>query len=156
MLEVRHSGWSEPGALDFLEQLNLGLCNIDQPLFKRSVAPSALATTNVGYIRLHGRNYQSWFRENKYVGERYDYLYSLDELAPWLDRIKTVQQTTRDTYVVANNHYLGKAVVNSFEILSVLRGVHLPIPPELLERYPELREFAAKASRPEQLSFETD
>ena len=113
VLEVRHASWAEPGVLDWLAQLSLGLCNIDQPLFKRSITPSALATSAVGYIRLHGRNYGSWFRENKFVGERYDYLYSLPELEPWLDRIKTVERAAEDTYVVTNNHYLGKGVVNA-------------------------------------------
>ncbi len=144
VLEVRHGSWSEPGVLDMLEQLNLGLCNIDQPLFRKSVAPSAIATSPLGYVRLHGRNYDSWWREQKYYGERYDYLYSVAELAPWLDRIKTVEHLAKDTYVVANNHYLGKAVVNAFEISSILKDEVLPMPPELVERYPALEPFAKK------------
>ena len=144
VLEVRHGSWSEPGVLDMLEQLNLGLCNIDQPLFRKSVTPSAITTSPLGYVRLHGRNYDSWWREQKYYGERYDYLYSVSELAPWLDRIKTVEHSAKDTYVVTNNHYIGKAVVNAFEISSILKDEVLPMPPELVERYPELEPFARK------------
>jgi uncharacterized protein YecE (DUF72 family) len=44
VLEVRHASWSDPGTLDMLEQLDVGLCNIDQPLFKRSIKPAAVAT----------------------------------------------------------------------------------------------------------------
>jgi len=153
VLEVRHSSWSEPGMLDALEQLDIGLCNIDQPLFKRSIKPSAVTTSAVGYIRLHGRNYQSWFTENKFPGERYDYLYSFDELDPWLDRVKTVETAARDTYVVTNNHYLGKAVVNALEISSILKGEPVEAPATLVERYPELRQFAAGAEPPSQLSL---
>jgi uncharacterized protein YecE (DUF72 family) len=156
VLEVRHASWAEPGVLDWLAQLSLGLCNIDQPLFKRSITPSALTTSGIGYVRLHGRNYQSWFRENKFVGERYDYLYSVDELDPWLDRIKTVERTAQDTYVVTNNHYLGKAIVNAFEILAILKDQPVPVPESLLERYPELRDFSAARDGPEQLSFPAD
>ena len=58
VLEVRHGSWSKPGTLDMLEQLGIGLCNIDQPLFKRSVKSSGLATSTIGYVRLHGRNYK--------------------------------------------------------------------------------------------------
>ena len=141
VLEVRHGSWSEPGTLDTLEQLNLGLCNIDQPLFKRSIKPSALTTSAVGYIRLHGRNYQSWFTENKHVGERYDYLYSVEELEPWLDRIKTVEHAAQDTYVVTNNHYLGKAVVNALEISSILKDEPVSAPEGLVKQYPEIRSF---------------
>ncbi len=155
VLEVRHASWSEPGMLDMLQQLDLGLCNIDQPLFKRSVKPSAVATSSIGYVRLHGRNYQSWFTENKHVGERYDYLYSVNELDPWLDRIKMVEHETKDTYVVTNNHYLGKAVVNALEISSILKAGPVPAPLSLLERYPELRDFALTETRPQQLSLES-
>jgi uncharacterized protein YecE (DUF72 family) len=154
VLEVRHASWSEPGTLDTLQQLDLGLCNIDQPLFKRSVKPSALATSAIGYVRLHGRNYQSWFTQNKHVGERYDYLYPVRELEPWLDRVKTIEHETQDTYVVTNNHYLGKAAVNAIEISSILKGEPVAAPPSLIERYPDLKDFA----RPEdsrQLSLDS-
>lgn len=153
VLEVRHASWSEPGVLDFLEQLDLGLCNIDQPLFRRSIQPAAVTTSGIGYVRLHGRNYQSWFTENKHVGERYDYLYSIRELEPWLDRIKTVEQAAPDTYVVANNHYLGKAVVNAIEISSILKGEPASAPAALLDKYPALKEFAAPEGEGKQLTL---
>ena len=156
VLEVRHVSWAEPGMLDWLAQLGLGLCNIDQPLFKRSITPSALTTSALGYIRLHGRNYQSWFRENKFAGERYDYLYSLPELGPWLDRIKTVERAAEDTYVVTNNHYLGKAVVNALEMIAILGDKPVTVPESLLERYPELRDYAIQSDGPRQLSLPTD
>ena len=156
VLEVRHVSWAEPGMLDWLAQLSLGLCNIDQPLFKRSITPSALTTSAVGYVRLHGRNYQSWFRENKFAGERYDYLYSLPELGPWLDRIKTVERAAEDTYVVTNNHYLGKAVVNALEMIAILGDKPVTVPESLLERYPELRDYAMQSDGPHQLSLPTD
>jgi uncharacterized protein YecE (DUF72 family) len=151
VLEVRHASWSEPGTLDMLEQLDMGLCNIDQPLFKTSIKPSAVATSSIGYVRLHGRNYQSWFTENRHVGERYDYLYSIAELDPWLDRVKAVEHATKDIYVVTNNHFLGKAVVNALEISSILRGQPVPVPPSILAHYPELQEFAANEKEPDQL-----
>jgi uncharacterized protein YecE (DUF72 family) len=156
VLEVRHASWSEPGTLDFLEQLDVGLCNIDQPLFKKSVQPSGLATSAIGYVRLHGRNYKSWFTENRHVGERYDYLYAINELEPWLDRIKAVEHVTKDMYVVTNNHYLGKAVVNGLEIASILEGETISAPAWLVEQYPELREFTNSEAEPAQLTFPPD
>jgi uncharacterized protein YecE (DUF72 family) len=144
VLEVRHASWSEPGMLDFLADLEVGLCNIDQPLFKKSVKPAALATSPVGYVRLHGRNYKAWFTENKHVGERYDYLYSPEELDPWIDRIQAVAHSTEDTYVVTNNHYVGKAVVNAVEISSILKGGPVDAPPTLVEHYPALLPFVAE------------
>jgi uncharacterized protein YecE (DUF72 family) len=156
VLEVRHRSWTEPGLLDFLESLGVGLCNIDQPIFKESIRPSAIATSPVGYIRLHGRRYDSWFTENEYVGQRYDYQYSPEELAPWVDRVKALEQAAEDTYVVTNNHYLGKAVVNAIEIASLLKEKPVAAPAVLLNRYPELQGFAEKdqeGTEPEQMSL---
>ncbi len=144
VLEVRHGSWADPGVLDLLEELAVGLCNIDQPLFRKSIAPSALTTSPLGYVRLHGRNYDSWWREQKYYGERYDYLYSVAELASWIDRVKAIEHSAKDTYIVTNNHYIGKAVVNALEISSILKDEPLAMPPELVERYPELEPFAKK------------
>jgi len=157
VLEVRHASWSEPGVVSLLEELDLGLCNIDQPLFKRSIQPTGLVTSPVGYVRLHGRNYQAWFTESRYQGERYDYLYSPEELAPWVDRIQAVEQTARETYVVTNNHYLGKAIVNAFEMSSILTGEPVTAPEELLARYPELEAYTAERRLPpRQLSFDAE
>ena len=155
ILEVRHASWSEPGMLDTLQQLDIGLCNIDQPLFKRSVLPGSVTTSAVGYIRLHGRNYQAWFTENKHAGERYDYLYSPEELDPWIDRIKAVEHAASDTYIVTNNHYIGKAVVNALEIGSILKGEPVAAPPDLVSRYPQLAPFIRESGngdhRPQQI-----
>ena len=111
-IEVRHGSWIEPSVLDELAELGVGLCNIDQPLFARSVKPTALTISHIGYVRLHGRNYRQWFSKTADVRERYDYLYTPEEMEPWVDRVKTIVYHAEETYVVANNHNLGKAVVD--------------------------------------------
>jgi uncharacterized protein YecE (DUF72 family) len=141
VLEVRHSSWMEEGVLELLAELDVAICNIDQPLFKRSVRPSSLVTAAIGYVRLHGRNYKSWFSKTADVRERYDHLYSVDELEPWVARSKEIAEKADDTYVITNNHYLGKAVVNAVEISTILHGKPQPAPEELVKHYPELREF---------------
>ncbi len=141
MLEVRHASWNDVGVLDWLAGLEMGLCNIDQPVFHRSIKPGAEATSAIGYVRLHGRNYKNWFAENAQPHERYDYLYTVDELEPWVDRIKKVAAKVKDTYAVTNNHYIGKATVNALEIASILRGEPVQAPQTLIEKYPELDGF---------------
>ncbi len=54
-LEVRHSSWNRPEVLEMLAELNVGFCNIDQPVIGRSIGPSEHSTSPVGYVRLHGR-----------------------------------------------------------------------------------------------------
>lgn len=141
VLEVRHSSWIDDDWLDALAELNVGFCNIDQPRFHRSVKPSAFSTSRIGYIRLHGRNYRQWFSATADVRERYDHLYAMDELEPWADRVRIVAADTEETYVVTNNHNLGKAVVNAFELTALLDRPIDP-PAQLVAAYPELGRFS--------------
>jgi uncharacterized protein YecE (DUF72 family) len=137
VVEVRHASWMEDEVLDTLADFGVGLANIDQPLFKRSVKPSAHTTSGVGYVRLHGRNYKEWFSKTADVRARYDYLYSVNELQPWADRVKVISQDAPEVFAVANNHNFGKAAVNALEIKALL-GYKVEVPPTLLEHYPEL------------------
>ena len=87
--------------------------------------------------------------ENRQTGDRYNYLYSLDELEPWVERAKVVAKRTKDTYVVTNNHFLGKAVVNAFEMVSLLFGRPVEVPGQLKQHYPVLEQIAAVKSAQE-------
>jgi uncharacterized protein YecE (DUF72 family) len=142
VLEVRHSSWNNASIYEWLEERGVGICNIDQPLFSRSIRPAALTTSQVGYVRLHGRNYENWFREKAVRDERYNYLYSIDELEPWIARIREVATESAETYVITNNHFRGQAVVNALEIKSTLAEQRVPAPESLFSRYPRLLESA--------------
>ncbi len=141
VLEVRHASWNQPEVLQWLAELHVGLCNIDQPLLGRAIRPGAAATTEVGYIRLHGRNYKQWFAETN-VRDRFDYLYSEKELSQWKERAEEVAAKTEATFVVANNHNLGKATVNALELMAMLQGSKVDVPSTLVQRYPELAKVA--------------
>ena len=142
VVEVRHTSWNTPGVYEELEERGVGICNIDQPVFAKSIKPAALTTSGIGYVRLHGRNYENWFRDKAPRDDRYNYLYSLDELDPWITRIKEVARQTKESYVITNNHFLGKAVVNALEIKSILNGDKVPAPEPLFQKYPNLEETA--------------
>ncbi len=142
VLEVRHTSWNNESVYEWLEERGVGICNIDQPVFARSIRPAARTTSPVGYVRLHGRNYQNWFRDKAPRDERYNYLYSLDELDPWLTRIKQVAKQTRETYVITNNHFRGQAVVNALEIKAALEEKRVPGPEPLFEHYSRLGDSA--------------
>jgi len=140
VVELRHESWNNPRLLQTLEDLNVGLCDIDQPLFADSIKPSAEVTSSIGYIRLHGRNYQNWFREEANVVERYDYLYSRDELEPWVERVREIAAKAKQTFVITNNHARGQSLVNAFEVLALLEEERVPGPAKLIESYPRLGE----------------
>ena len=138
VVEVRHASWNVPAFYQALADRGIGFVNIDQPLFARSIGPSAAATAPVGYVRLHGRNYEEWFREGAGVEARYDYLYSADELLPWADRTRQVAAATQEVYVVTNNHFQGKAVANAVMLQAMLDGAPKPAPAGVVERYREV------------------
>ena len=143
-VEVRHSTWNSPETLALLHEHGAGICNIDQPIIGRSLGPSAQVTSPVGYVRLHGRRYDTWFTDDETVPshERYNYLYSAEELEPWVARIKRVSQHTGATFVITNNHFQGKAVVNALQIMSILKNKKVKVPEPLRIHYPELEQIA--------------
>jgi len=145
VVEVRHASWNAPATFALLREHNAGFCNLDQPIIGRSIGPSEAATSPVGYIRLHGRRYDTWFTDDATVPthERYNYLYSPEELAPWASRIGKVAEKARDVFVITNNHYQGKAVVNALQLISILKRSKVKVPEPLREHYPELEEIAA-------------
>jgi uncharacterized protein YecE (DUF72 family) len=142
VLEIRHSSWNNPQIYEWLEELSVGICNVDQPLFAKSIKPADLTTSQIGYVRLHGRNYQDWFREKAPPDDRYNYLYSVDELEPWITRIKKIAAKTKESYVITNNHFRGQAVVNALEIKATLAEEKVPAPAPLFQKYPALRDSA--------------
>ncbi len=146
VVEVRHASWNTPDTFALLREHRAGFCNIDQPIIGRSLEPSESATSQVGYIRLHGRRYDTWFTDDATIPthERYNYLYSPEELAPWAGRIRKVAENARDTFVVTNNHYQGKAVVNALQLISILKRSKVKVPESLRAHYPELDAIADK------------
>ncbi|HUP48738.1 MAG TPA: DUF72 domain-containing protein [Thermoanaerobaculia bacterium] len=127
-LEVRHASFQNDEFFTFLEEHDVAFVNLDQPLFSDSVRPSDVVTGPVAYARLHGRNYEKWFAHSE-SWERYDYLYSNEELEPWVKRIESMA-TRKETYVITNNHFRGQAVVNAVELKRAL-GQEGRLPPQL-------------------------
>jgi uncharacterized protein YecE (DUF72 family) len=142
VLEVRHSSWNKPDVFEWLAGLRVGFCNIDQPVIGQSIAPSARTTAPVGYVRLHGRNYEHWFTSNEHPEERYNYLYSQAELEPWAARIRSIAQHAEVTFVITNNHFQGKAIANALQLIWLLRNQPVRVPETLREFYPELEKIA--------------
>jgi uncharacterized protein YecE (DUF72 family) len=139
VVEVRHSSWDQPDVYAWLAEHGVGFCNIDQPIIGRSLKPGEHITAPVGYVRLHGRNYNEWFRDDDGMSaHRYDYLYRADELESWANRIKHISRASEATFVVTNNHYLGKGAVNALELIHMLTKKPVDAPPTLVEHYPEL------------------
>ena len=139
VVEVRHGSWDREGFYAFLREQSMGFCNVDQPVIGNSLRPSGRVTAPVGYFRLHGRNYQNWFKEDAGRDARYDYLYSKAEVQEVARLIRTVKQDAEETYAITNNHFRGQALVNALDILEELDASPPAVPPLLAEAYPHLK-----------------
>ena len=147
-LEVRHGSWDRPDFHEFLKEYKVCYCNIDQPVFGNSIRPSAVVTNPLfSYVRLHGRNYKDWFREDAGRDDRYNYLYTTDELEDWIGRIKRLAEGSDRVFIITNNHYRGQALANALQIKNMLTGEKLQIPATMLEKYPVLKEIAKKLEK---------
>jgi len=141
VIEVRHVSWDNELMYEYLREKGVGFCNIDQPKMRSQLAPTEKATSNVGYIRLHGQNIENWFKEDAGREERYDYLYSMEELAPWVQRILAVAKEAKETYAIANNHFRGKAATNALQLKFMVSENKVDIPESLKNVYPQLSEI---------------
>jgi len=138
--EMRHSSWLTEEAVGTFLDYHIGFCNIDQPQLGRSLAPTEHVTSSVGYVRLHGRNYEQWFDSDN-RDDRYNYLYKMAELEKWKDKIRSISQRAESTYVIANNHFQAKAAVNALELRHLLDGRRVRAPSSLVSHYPQLRDM---------------
>ena len=115
VVEMRHGSFQTEDFFLFLRDHGVGFVNIDQPIFGDSVRPSAVVTSEVAYVRFHGRNYEKWFEHDE-SWERYDYLYSEKELDDWVPRIESMSSESTNVFVVTNNHFRGQAIQNAGEL----------------------------------------
>ena len=120
-IEFRHNAWlnenNKEQTLSFLKDNNLPFVCVDEPQgFKSSVPPVVAATSDIGLVRFHGRNREMWEKKGISVAERFNYLYSEDELRQWVPKIKELASMTRQLHVLFNNCHQDKAILNARQI----------------------------------------
>jgi uncharacterized protein YecE (DUF72 family) len=140
-VELRHKSWSDEREVteELLAAAGAALTQIDEPKFRDSIRQTFKANVSgLFYMRLHGRNAAHWWAHET-RDDRYDYLYSEDELKPIADAVREAGRAAKKAYVYMNNHFAAKAVANA-AILKHQLGQELPgeYPPGLVERYPAL------------------
>jgi uncharacterized protein YecE (DUF72 family) len=137
--EFRHQSWLDAEVRTVLNDHNAAFANIDQPVIGESVPLTAVITADIGYLRLHGRNYENWFNEKAGRNARYDYLYSESELEKIVENIREIENQAKATFVIFNNHFRGQAVINSFQVIAKLTQKKISVPSILMEHCPELQ-----------------
>ena len=119
VVEFRDHAWVTEDTFGLLEELGFGFCSVDEPRLKGLMPPIAKATSDIAYVRFHGRNAEKWWR-HEHAWERYDYTYSEEELESWIPRIKELDAAAPLTLVYANNHYRGQSVDTLHKLESLL------------------------------------
>lgn len=126
-IEFRHPSWLEESnadkTFDFLEERGLTYVSVDEPQFERpaTVPPVFRATTDVAYIRLHGRNKDAWFKKDVSAAERFAYKYTQDELIDISKLIRPLAKDTNQTFVMFNNCFRDYAVTNAMIMMEILK-----------------------------------
>jgi uncharacterized protein YecE (DUF72 family) len=141
-VELRHASWSDTArdTLALLDAFDAAWTQIDEPKFRDSVRQTLRANTkSCYYLRLHGRNAKQWWSHEK-SEDRYNYLYSKDELKPFAEAAKAASRDVKKAYLYTNNHFSAKSVANA-AILKHQLGQDVPgeYPEEFVDRYPDLR-----------------
>ena len=149
-VELRHRTWSDRigETLTLLNAFNAAWVQIDEPKFRFSIRQNYLPNVSgFYYMRLHGRNASQWWRHDK-SEDRYNYLYSSDELKEFTDTADAARSLVKKLYLYTNNHFSAKSVANAAMIKQQLgEPLEGEYPAAFLERYPELA-GAVKAASP--------
>ncbi len=152
-VELRHRSWSDDaeGTCALLDRHHAAWVHIDEPKFGGSIRQDLHGTTSrlvstltrsapsaaSCYIRLHGRNAAQWWGRGD---ERYDYLYSPTELAPFAEAARqAAADGQRRVLIYLNNCFAAKSAANA-ALLRHQLGEPLPgeYPREMVDRYPDL------------------
>lgn len=120
-VEFRHNSWMNNDLFNIFEQRGLIWVNIDQPVISQSIPLTEIVTNNeISYLRLHGRNYKSWFSDEG-RDARYDYSYSQKELMEIAENIRAIGKSAKRIVISGNNHYKGSAVNNLILLKKILK-----------------------------------
>lgn len=119
-VEFRNRYWQRDSVYDGLKKRNIAYVNVDEPGLSGLPLAQDIVTSEVGYVRFHGRNIDNWWTGDNV--SRYDYLYSDSELGEWVPRIEAMAAQASLVLVVFNNHSRGQAVENARRLRQMVRG----------------------------------
>lgn len=147
-VELRHRSWSDRigETLALVGAFGAAWTQIDEPKFRFSIRQNWLPNvTSFYYARLHGRNAAAWWQHGA-TEDRYNYLYSTEELAPIAETAVSAKSLVKKVYLYMNNHFAAKSVANAVAVKHLAHeAITGEFPPELVERYPFLKPLVVTA-----------
>ena len=142
LVEFRHTSWYEESVrsdvLSFLEEHGMSLVVVDAPKVEaKNVPPTLLALTSPTlYLRFHGRNADTWNVRGRSAAERFDYLYSAEELREWVGPLRELSGQAENAYVLFNNNnrspggdggWVSQAATNAQSFRQLLKEAQVPV-----------------------------
>jgi uncharacterized protein YecE (DUF72 family) len=143
LVEFRHVSWLDDEHRDetlrFLEQLGATHVIVDAPRIEgaKNLVPTVLALTSPTlYVRFHGRNADTWNKRGGSAAERFDYLYSSEELEEWVDPLRELAGQAEQAYAFFNNNAtspdgrggrMAQAAANAKELQRLLQSANVPV-----------------------------
>jgi len=143
LVEFRHSSWLDEDAredtLRFLEELGATHVIVDAPRIEgaKNLVPTVPALTSPTlYVRFHGRNASTWNKRGGGASERFDYLYSNDELREWVAPLRKLAEQAQQAYAFFNNNAtspdgrggrVAQAATNAKALRELLEAEHVPV-----------------------------
>jgi uncharacterized protein YecE (DUF72 family) len=142
LVEFRHRSWYEDDQLGetlaLLERIGASHVVVDAPKTDaKNVPPTVLAvTSSIAYVRMHGRNADTWNVRGRSAAERFDYLYSDEELREWVEPLQELAGQSKQAYVVFNNNnrspsgdggFVAQAATNAFQLRKLLAEAEVPV-----------------------------
>jgi four helix bundle protein len=153
-VELRHQSWIEDAAATTAHLAARGAtwARTDAPTKDLgghlSESASGKTTSEVFYVRLHGRNAAAWWIHEE-SEDRYDYLYAAAELEPFAREARAASAAGRRVLLYLNNHFSAKAVANA-AVLKHQLGQPVPgdYPAAMIDRYPDLEGIVTRSGLP--------
>jgi uncharacterized protein YecE (DUF72 family) len=142
LVEFRHRSWYEEDVrsdvLSFLEEHGMSLVVVDAPKVEAKNVPSTLLalTSPTLYVRMHGRNAETWNVRGRSAAERFDYLYSDEELREWVGPLGELSAEAENAYVFFNNNnqspsgdggFVSQAATNAASLRQLLKEAEVPV-----------------------------
>ena len=120
VVEMRNTKWQNDQVYNALRQRKVGWCITDNPNLKNLLKLDYVVTSDIAYMRFHGRNAKMWYGGDNVT--RYDYLYNDSELQAFVEPIKHLLKNTKIVQLFFNNHAKSQATINAKKIEMLLKG----------------------------------
>ena len=143
LVEFRHVSWLDDEHRDetlrFLENIAATHVIVDAPRIEGArnlVATVPALTSSTAYVRFHGRNADTWNKRGGSAAERFDYLYSEEELAEWVGPLRELSEQAEQAYAFFNNNAtspdgrggrMAQAAANAKALQRLLQAANVPV-----------------------------